>query len=62
VGQNLAIGPAGLLPPPPPHVAQAAQQAGNVAQPAYRVRPASQRTPDPVRTDPTCYDLNQTRI
>jgi hypothetical protein len=54
VGQNLAVGPADLLPPPPPRVAQAAQQAGNMAQPAYRARPDSQRTPDPVRADLTC--------
>jgi hypothetical protein len=39
VGWNLAVGPAGLLPPPPPCVAQAAQQARNAAQPAYILLP-----------------------
>jgi hypothetical protein len=57
VGRNQAVGPASLLPPPPPRVAQAAQQAGNAAQPAYRARPASRSTPDPIRAHPTRYQL-----
>jgi hypothetical protein len=27
----------------------------SMAQPAYRARPASQSTPDPIRAHPTCY-------
>jgi hypothetical protein len=55
VGRNQAIGLASLLPPPPSHAAQVAQQAGSMAQRAYRARPASRSTPGPIRAHPTRY-------